>query len=321
MKGQCRLEERAINSTKLANYMQNREVNAFWKECEKHTISKSALSNCVNGIKGEEDIAGMWRNHYEDLLNCNTNTCTEEMVTILDTFGTVCSHVGMNVTMSEVSQIVKDLSNGKFSGLDGLNGESMKHAHPLLCVLLSICFTSMFKHRYMPQSMINSVIIPIIKNKSGDFTHKYNYRPIALSSIISKVFEHIIIIRLEEYLWTNDNQFGFKSRHSTDLCIYALTKHIEYLKSRSTSVSVAFLDASKVFDIISHLPLFKKLIDRHVPLYLAVILCCWYQHQEVTVKWGHCISNSFNVTYGARQGDVLSRQLFNVYIDGLSLQL
>ena len=63
----------------------------------------------------------MWRNHYEDLLNCNTNT--NEMVTILDTFGTVCSHVGMNVTMSEVSQIVKDLPNEKSSGLDDLNGE------------------------------------------------------------------------------------------------------------------------------------------------------------------------------------------------------
>ena len=58
----------------------------------------------------------------------------------------------------------------------------------------------------------------------------------------------------------------------------------------------------------------KKLIDRHVPLYLVVILCYWYQHQEMTVRWGHCISNSFNV----RQGGVLSPQLFNVYIDGLS---
>ena len=137
-------------------------------------------------VTGEADVAGMWRNHYdEDLLNCNTN----EKVTILDTFGTVCSHVGMNVTMSEVSQIVKALPNGKSSGLDGL-----KHAHPLLCLLLSICFTSIclkFKHCYMPQSMINSMIIPIIKNKSGDITDKNNYRPIALSSIISKVFEHI----------------------------------------------------------------------------------------------------------------------------------
>ena len=101
----------------------------------------------------------------------------------------------------------------------------------------------------MPQSMINSGIIPIIKNKSGDFTDKNNYRPIALSSII---FEHIITIRLEEYLWTNDNHFGFKSGHSTDLCIYALTEFIEYFKSRSTSVYVAFLDASKAFDKISH---------------------------------------------------------------------
>ena len=53
----------------------------------------------------------------------------------------------------------------------------------------------MFKHCYMPQSMINSVINPIIKNKSGDFTENNNYRPFAISSIISEVFEHIIIIR------------------------------------------------------------------------------------------------------------------------------
>ena len=41
-----------------------------------------------------------------------------------------------------------------------------------------------------------SVMIPIIKNKSGDFTDKNNYRPIALSSIISKVFEHTIVTLL-----------------------------------------------------------------------------------------------------------------------------
>ena len=49
-----------------------------------------------------------------------------------------------------------------------------------------------------------------------------------------------------------------------------------------------------------------------------MILCYWYQHQKTTVKWGHCISNSFNVSNGVRQGRVLSLQLFNVYIDGLS---
>ena len=107
----------------------------------------------------------------------------------------------------------------------------------------------MFKHSYMSQSMINSIIVPLIKNKCGNLTDKNNYRPIALSSITYKVFEHILllILRLEEYLWTTDNQFGFKSGHSTDLCIYALSELIEYFKSRSISVYVAFLDAMKGF--------------------------------------------------------------------------
>ena len=47
----------------------------------------------------------------------------------------------MQITMLEVSQIVKDLPNAKSSGLDSLNGESIKYAHPLLCLLFSIGFT------------------------------------------------------------------------------------------------------------------------------------------------------------------------------------
>ena len=38
----------------------------------------------------------------------------------------------------------------------------------------------------------------------------------------------------------------------------------------------------------------------------------------MTVRWGACISDSFNVTNGVRQGGILSTQLFNIYIDGLS---
>ena len=49
-----------------------------------------------------------------------------------------------------------------------------------------------------------------------------------------------------------------------------------------------------------------------------MVLCYWYQKQEMTVRWGACISDSFNVTNGVRQGGILLPQLFNIYIDGLS---
>ena len=53
----------------------------------------------------------------------------------------------MQVTMLEVLQIVKDLPNAKSSGLDRLNGESLKYAHHLLSLLLSIGFTCMWRDR------------------------------------------------------------------------------------------------------------------------------------------------------------------------------
>ena len=133
----------------------------------------------------------------------------------------------MQVTMKEVFMIVNDLPSEKSSGFDGLNSESLKHADLLVCFLLSISFTCMFTHCYMPSSMIKSIIVPLVKNKCGNLADKNNYRPIALFSTSSKVFEHVILFRLEDYPWTNDNQFGFKRSHSTNLCVYSLTEFIE----------------------------------------------------------------------------------------------
>ena len=57
---------------------------------------------------------------------------------VLESFHNICSHVGMYVAMNEVFEVVKSLPSRKSPGLDGLNGESLKHADLLLCLLLSI---------------------------------------------------------------------------------------------------------------------------------------------------------------------------------------
>ena len=82
----------------------------------------------------------------------------------------------MHVTVNEVFSLVHSLEGRKSAGLDGLNGECLKYADVILSVLLSFCFTCMFKHRYLPSAMLNSVIIPLEKkNKCGDLSDISNY--------------------------------------------------------------------------------------------------------------------------------------------------
>ena len=198
--------------------------------------SKSTQSNCIAGISGETDIVNLWKDHYCPLLNSLTNITDKDVVCTCDSFKKMYFNHGMHVSVIEVLDLLQGLTNDKATGMDGLSSESIKFADPILAFLLSICFTCMFKHSYLPVSMLDSVVLPLVQNKNGDLPDKNNYRPIALSSTISKVFENVILHRLEEYLWTTDNQFGFKSGHITHLCVYALTEFIEYLKRRSTSV-------------------------------------------------------------------------------------
>ena len=49
---------------------------------------------------------------------------------------------------------------------------------------------------------MKTAIVPIIKNKSGNISDKSNYRPIALVTACSKIFESCLLKMLEHYLKT-----------------------------------------------------------------------------------------------------------------------
>ena len=60
---------------------------------------------------------------------------------------------------------ISDLPNGKSMGIDNLSSEHLKYAGDMLPHLLSILFTSMFMHGYMPPEMIKSVLFLLLKVK------------------------------------------------------------------------------------------------------------------------------------------------------------
>ena len=118
-----------------------------------------------------------------------------------------------------------------------------------------------------------------------------------------------------------ENQFGFKKKHGTDMCIYTLKETINLYTSMKGCVFTCFLDASKAFDRVNHSILFEKLARRGVPIYILRILIYWYENQRLCIRWGETMSEYFKVTNGVRQGSVLSSYFFNVYMDDLSERL
>ena len=121
--------------------------------------------------------------------------------------------------------LAQKLKLNSAAGLDGLQAEHIRFAHDIIYLHISILFNLCLTHSFLPDSCILSCITLVTKNQQADADVCSNYRPITVISIISKLFEHLILnkINIKSFLTTADNQFGFKERHSTDMCVFFKT--------------------------------------------------------------------------------------------------
>ena len=110
--------------------MDTHDIDSFWKDIRERNKSKSTMSNCIEGIIGEADIAKFWRDHYGSLLNNSLNTTSKESV--CDSFKNIMFCNDMLDSVNKVLKLVDNLESNKSAGMDGLNGECIKHADVIL---------------------------------------------------------------------------------------------------------------------------------------------------------------------------------------------
>ena len=303
----------------LSSKFHDGQMRSFWRDLRSLNPKTNKIAQRVDEAVGDDKIAELWRSRYDGILNSIDDHKYKESYEMrsngyeLDAFDIV--------SVEEVGNIVKSLASNKSVGLDRIPNEFYRFAPNSILVWLTVFFNSFISHGYLPNSITSVSIVPLLKCKLKDSSQSDNYRPIAIATAISKVFENILLNRMVDYLETSNNQFGFKAGHSTDLCIYAIKEVIGYYRDLNTPVFICFVDIKSAFDRLSYWCLFVKLLDRGMPFYLVRILQYWYCSQQLYVRWGSACSTAFRMGNGIRQGSCLSPLLFNVYVDDLNHRL
>ena len=69
-------------------------------------------------------------------------------------------------TPGDIEEALNDLKSGKCAGLDNIQAEHLKNASNVLTVLLQVYILcmAMLKHGYIVNTILETVIIPVINN-------------------------------------------------------------------------------------------------------------------------------------------------------------
>lgn len=241
----------------------------------------------------------------------------------INRFGTLDRHPNSfflePVTVDEVECAILSLSEGKAPGLDGVSVGAMKRGVQAIVPVLTNLINKCFSTGVFPDALKLARVTPVFK--AGDRELVSNYRPISILSVLNKIFENCIYVRLIKFLnacnYFHSTQYGFREKSSTSGACLELLEDVYKAIDDRKYVCATFFDCSKAFDLVPHNILLDKLElagIRGLPLELfrSYLSDRW---QAVSIQ-GHN-SSMRRMEMGVAQGSKLGPLLYLMYTNDL----
>ena len=223
------------------------------------------------------------------------------------------------ITRNSVEEALQELKPNKAAGPDDVESRLLKECAVEVAPYLCEIYQKSMDESKVPEKWKEAVIVPIYKK--GSKAVMANFRPVALTSIICKIFEKLICAVIMAFLLANNlitqQQHGFiRGRSCQTNILLCLEKWTESIDS-GKNVDVAYFDYAKAFDKVSHRLLMVKLKGYGIDGKLLAWLGEYLKDRKQRVMVGNATSPWLEVVSGTTQGTVLGFLLFLIFINDL----
>ena len=315
-----RRKKRLLQRMKRDNMLQSCINNdgSIFDAIKKQRKCEQTFPSMIDGHT--EDIPGYLADKYEKLYNSvddkeNLRHLEFELEGLIDVNSLeFIDRISPDVVRSATQ---KKLKPGKTDPVVDITSDFLIHAPLQLFGILAACFKSYIIHAHVSNFLLISTMVPLLKDKLGDITSSNNYRSIAISSLVLKIFDLVILSTFSEYLQLDDLQFSYQSDVSTSMCTWLAVESVSHFLRNGNEVYTCLMDMSKAFDTVQHSQLFRKLLQQGLPAVIVRYILVSYTNQKANVRWNDEESGYFSIGNGVKQGAILSAILYCVYTNGI----
>ena len=305
----------SLDSTKKSDY-------SLWKATRnmRSPIAHESPIRLENGswAKSTEEKVNAFASYLENVFTPNCGTSTVYPPEIDEEI-----HFPIKFRINDIETSVKDLVLKKSPGKDGITAKMLKELPFSALKMVLYIFNSILRMGHFPLSWKKSEIVMIPK-PGKDPTQVKSYRPISLLSILSKLFESILMKKLEPYIESNNiippHQFGFRKRHSTIEQVHRIVGLIRKAYESKEYCSALFIDISQAFDKVWHEGLLYKIYNL-LPINTHKLIKSYLSNRSFEVKSNGIFSCSKKINAGVPQGSILGPILYIIYTTDMPTSL